>query len=66
MNKQEILLKINQLIVKWKDNIPPKSSNEWWRYRADQSLYLKLKQQLKKNISAGKTQAELAEEIFNK
>ena len=47
MNKQEILIKINTLVNKWKDKVPEKDTNMWWRYRADQNLYLALKNKLK-------------------
>ena len=48
MNKQDILIKIRDLTIKWKDNVPPKSSNEWWRYRADQLRLQSLNKELKK------------------
>jgi hypothetical protein len=42
----ELQTKINNLIKKWKDKVPEKNTNEWWRYRADQSLYVFLKSKL--------------------
>ncbi len=35
-----------ELVKKWKDKVPEKNTNEWWRYRADQSLYYTLKSKL--------------------
>jgi len=43
MNKYQILTKIAELIKKWKNNVPEKDTNMWWRWRADQALKRKLK-----------------------
>lgn len=34
------------LVTKWKGNKPERNSDIWWRYRADQSLYIFLKSKL--------------------
>lgn len=47
--KLEILNKIDTLTKKWKGKVPEKYSNEWWRYRSDQSYFLALKEKLKTN-----------------
>jgi hypothetical protein len=39
--------KIEELTNRWKGKKPEKNSSEWWRYRADQSLYITLKAKLK-------------------
>lgn len=36
-----------RLVNKWKDKIPEKNTNDYWRYRADKSYYLALKSKLK-------------------
>jgi len=49
MNTQiEIKQKIAILVAKWKDKVPEKNTDKYWRYRADQSLYKMLKGKLKK------------------
>lgn len=48
ISKQEILIKVNTLISKWKDKVPEKFSAEWWRYRADQIYFRSLSNELKK------------------
>jgi hypothetical protein len=44
--QQEIKQKMLDLELKWKDNKPVKFSNEYWHYRADQNLWLALKEKL--------------------
>ena len=42
----DLQLKMAKLIDKWKDKKPLKFSNLYWYYRADQCLYLSLRQKL--------------------
>jgi hypothetical protein len=41
----EIKLRMEELKNKWPEP-PVKFSDKWWRYRADQSMYLTLKSKL--------------------
>jgi hypothetical protein len=41
----EIKLRMEELKNKWPEP-PVKNSAEWWRYRADQSLYITLRSKL--------------------
>jgi len=47
LQRIDILNKIQQLTDKWKDKVPEKYTNEYWRYRADQIFYRTLKNKLK-------------------
>ena len=42
----EIQSEMAKLVEKWKDKVPEKNTNIWWRYRADQSLYVFLRSKL--------------------
>jgi hypothetical protein len=62
--EQDIKTKMEELVEKWKGKTPELNSPAWWRYRADQSLYLTYKAKLNdKPIHSD--QADKAEKIFN-
>ena len=44
----ELQDKMAGLVNKWKDNKPKDNSADWWRWRADKSLYYAYRQQLQK------------------
>lgn len=44
--QQEIKQKMFDLEKKWKDNIPVRMSNPWWKYKADRLWWLTLKRKL--------------------
>ena len=47
ITQTEIKEKMAFLVNKWKDKKPDPQTPQWWRYRADQSLYLKLSTKVK-------------------
>ena len=42
----DIKKKMVDLELKWKDNIPVRMSDPWWRYKADRLLWLALARKL--------------------